>query len=92
MSEIIPVSEFERRLSDYIDRVANGRECFVLERGGKAIAEIRPAREGLTLGELPAVLASAPHLTQEEADAFARDIEQARKELPKVMPRDPWER
>lgn len=92
MSETISVADFESRLSDYLARVAKGGESFVLEDGGRVVAEVRPTCEGLPLTELPAVFASAPRLTGEEADEFARDLEEARAEMASVMPRDPWER
>lgn len=92
MSETVSVAEFGRRFSDDMDRVAREGASFVLEDEGKMVAEVRPRREGLPLSQLPAVLAAAPHLSREEADAFARDLEGARKEMGQQVPRDPWER
>lgn len=80
-----------RRFAEYINRVAYRGESFVLTRGNKPIAEIRPLPQGRKLYELPAILASAPHLTPEEAEAFGRDIDEAREELNKIGLRDPWE-
>lgn len=43
------------------------------------------------LSELPAVLASLPRLSDEEAASFAADIDAARSELARSSVPDPWE-
>lgn len=43
------------------------------------------------MGDLIDVLKSLPHLSPEEADAFARDIEKARAELLSIPEKDRWE-
>jgi len=91
MSEAVSIGDFIRRSSEYLERVTGKGETLVLKRGDETVAEVRPASDGLPLRDLPAVLDSLPHLTPEELEDFARDIEEARAELSKQWPRDPWE-
>lgn len=44
---------------------------------------------GPTADQLPEIFASLPHLTPEEADAFAADLEAIRAEVVESV--DPWE-
>jgi hypothetical protein len=46
---------------------------------------------GRKLSELPAIFASLPRLSDEEAAAFAADIDAAREELARIPVHDPWE-
>ena len=50
-------------------------------RGNKPIAELRPLPTGKRLAELPALLASLPHLSPAEATQFADDLTAAREAL-----------
>ncbi len=54
-----------------------------------------PAPEGptrrVTGRELADLLGSLPHLSQEEAEAFARDLANAGSDLAHLEGRDPWE-
>lgn len=85
------VTDLIRNFSDYINRVVYRGERFVVVRGGKAVAELNPVPSGTRLGELPALLESLPRLGKEDATAFARELEGARRELDAEEPRDPWE-
>lgn len=89
--QVITVTDLMRNFREYIGRVAYGRERFLLSRGGKTVAELRPVAAGRRLEELPDLLESLPRLPEEEADAFERDLERARAELARREPRDPWE-
>lgn len=91
MPRTLTVTEMSRKFADYINRVAYRGERFVLTRGNKPIAEIRPLPVGRKLSELPEIMASLPHLTPEEAEAFGRDIDEAREAMSKIPIRDPWE-
>jgi antitoxin (DNA-binding transcriptional repressor) of toxin-antitoxin stability system len=84
------VTEVARHFADYINRVAFRGERFVLMRGKKAVAELRPVPAGKRLGELPALLASLPHLSEAEADTLFEDVAQARDELGRIPVRDAW--
>lgn len=70
-SESLTMTEVARHFAEYINRVVYRRESFVLVRGSKAVAELRPLPSGKRLADLPALLASLPPLTAEDADEFA---------------------
>jgi hypothetical protein len=90
MQTTLSVTEMVRGFSDYINRVVYRRESFVLLKGRKPVAEIRPVPTGVRLAELESVLKSLPGLTPEEAEAFEADIDAARQALPPGEARDPW--
>jgi antitoxin (DNA-binding transcriptional repressor) of toxin-antitoxin stability system len=87
----VTVTDVLRNFADYINRVAYRGERFVLLRGGKAVAELSPVPSGTRLGDLPALLASLPGLPEEEAEAYAEDLAQARARLNDMPSRDRWE-
>lgn len=84
------VTEVARNFADYINRVAFRGERFVLTRGGRPVAELAPVPMGKRLAELPAVLASLPHLGSVEAEALDADLARARESLQEVEVGDPW--
>jgi len=90
MSKHIRATEAARNFSDLLSRVAYGRETFVVTRGAKPVAEIRPITKVVMLADLPKLMANLPHLSLEEADAFAHDVEQGRRQLDEIGLRDPW--
>jgi antitoxin (DNA-binding transcriptional repressor) of toxin-antitoxin stability system len=90
MSQTLSVTEVARHFAEYINRVAYRGECFVLVRGNKPIAELRPLPAGKRLVELPALLASLPHLSETEATQFADDLTAARQALARAEVHDPW--
>jgi antitoxin (DNA-binding transcriptional repressor) of toxin-antitoxin stability system len=90
MSQTLSVTEVARHFAEYINRVAHRGECFVLVRGNKPIAELRPLPVGKRLAELPALLASLPHLSETEAAQFAEDLTTARETLARAEAHDPW--
>lgn len=87
----LSVTEMVRGFSDYVNRVAYRRERFILLKGRKPVAELRPLPAGCLLGELEDVLRSLPGLSAAEADDFAADIEAARARQPQEGLRDPWQ-
>jgi antitoxin (DNA-binding transcriptional repressor) of toxin-antitoxin stability system len=91
MPTTLTVTELARNFADYLNRVVYRRESFVLVRGNKAVAELRPLPAGRRLGELPGLLASLPRLGATEADAFADDLDAARDEISRLEERDPWQ-
>ena len=91
MQKTASVTDVARNFSDYLNRVSHRGEHFILTRGGKAVAELRPVPAGRKLSELPAILASLPRLGEEDAAAFGADIDAAREELAQAPDRDPWE-
>ena len=84
------VTDVARNFAEYVNRVAFGGESFVLVRGKKPVAELRPVPVGRRLGELSGVLSSMPRLSEEEAVSFGEDLDVARRELEGVPLRDPW--
>lgn len=90
MPQTLTVTEFARRLADYVNRIAYRGERFVLVRGKRRIAEIRPLPAGRRLSELPDLLASLPALGPADAERFSKDLADARDELGQVQVADPW--
>lgn len=84
------VTEVARNFAAYINRVALRGERFVLMRGKKPVAELRPLPRGGRLGELPQLMESLPGLEPDEALAFSEDLKRAAAELNVQAPRDPW--
>jgi antitoxin (DNA-binding transcriptional repressor) of toxin-antitoxin stability system len=89
MAETLTVTEVVRHFADYVNRVAYRRESFVLVRGSRPVAELRPLPTGKRLGELPGLLASVPRLGP-EADDFAADLNAAREGIALQEVVDPW--
>lgn len=89
-TKVLTVTEAVRHFSDYISRVAYRRETFVLRKGGRPVAELRPLPTGRRLGDLPALLRSVPHLSKDDAVAFDEDMSTARTALAIGEWRDPW--
>jgi antitoxin (DNA-binding transcriptional repressor) of toxin-antitoxin stability system len=85
------VTEVARNFADYVNRVAFRGERFVLMRGRRAVAELRPVPAGGRLGALGGMLASLPRLGADDAAAFDDDLAAARAELGAIPDRDPWE-
>lgn len=81
MTQALSVTKMVRHFAEYINRVAYRGECFVLVRGNKPMAELRPLPTGKRLAELPALLVSLPHLSSAEAEQFADDLAAAREAL-----------
>ncbi|MBU0677663.1 MAG: type II toxin-antitoxin system Phd/YefM family antitoxin [Verrucomicrobia bacterium] len=88
--ESITVTEAVRNFSDYMNRVAYRHEAFVLCKGRKPVAELRPLPGGKRLGDLPDLLKSLPHLSKSDATAFSVDLDRAREALAGEGLRDPW--
>ena len=84
MTQTLSVTKMVRHFAEYINRVAYRGECFVLVRGNKPVAELRPLPTGKRLAELPALLASLPRLSSVEATQFADDLTAARETLSHV--------
>lgn len=87
----VTVTQLARHFADYVNRVAYRRESFTLVRGNKPLAELRPLPQGKLLSELPALFASLPRLSPEEADGLATDMATAQEELAAAEVRDAWQ-
>ncbi len=86
----LSVTELARGFSDYVNRVAYRGERFILLKGRKPVAELRPIPSGRTLGELAALLQSLPSLSAIEAADFAADIAAAQAQLSPLTSGEPW--
>ena len=83
MSGKLSVTEAARNFSDLVNRVFYRGESMDLTRGRKVVARVVPpeasrAPTGLEVAEMWKAI---PHLSTEEADSFAHDIENARDSL-----------
>ena len=87
----LTVTEVVRNFSDYINRIAYKGERFVLVKGNKPVAELKPLPAGKTLGDLPRLLASMPSLSKDELAVFSADVAMVRETAPKERLKDPWE-
>lgn len=90
MSHVLTVTEAVRNFSDYISRVAYRHESFILKKGTKAVAELRPVPSGRRLGDLPGILRSVPHLASGDADSFMAEIDKIRTSSNREGIKDPW--
>ncbi len=90
MGYAIRITELSRHLSEYVNRVAYKGESFVLLRGKKPLAELRPAPRGKRLGELAELLKSLPRLSREEATGFLADLNKGKRRLAKGGMKSPW--
>lgn len=77
----ITITRLARNLADFVNRVAYRGERFTIVRGTRVVAELIPAPSGRMRSELPELLAELPRLSPEEAEAFAADMEEARRSL-----------
>lgn len=87
----LTVTETVRNFSEYINRIAYKRESFILVKGKKPVAELKPLPTGRILADLPDIMASLPSLSKSDADAFSKDIMKSRKSQQKMETRDPWD-
>ena len=87
---LVSVTEVACHFAEYVNRVSCRGESFVLVRGSKPVAELRPLPAGKRLAELPALLESLPHLSPTEATQFADDLAEARWALVRAEVHDPW--
>ena len=86
----VSVTEAARNFADIVNRAYYRGETTVLMRNGMAVAHIAPAAPiGLPAAEVLRRWKLRRHLSPEEGEAFARDIEDMRKSVPPLH--DPWE-
>ena len=76
----LSATEAARNFSELLNRVHYKRQTYLIERGGQAVCEIRPAyaATGFTGTDLARLLASLPDAPEEYLDA----VEQAVKGQP----------
>ncbi len=88
MKTRISATEAARKFSEILNRVAYRRETFVVERSGKPICEISPARvKKFTARDFVEMIKSAPR----PDDQYFEDVEEIIKKRQPVTP-SPWRR
>ncbi|MDA3926013.1 MAG: type II toxin-antitoxin system prevent-host-death family antitoxin [Kiritimatiellae bacterium] len=87
----LSVTDVARNFSEYVNRVNYKGDRFVLVKGGREVAELKPVPKGRLLSELAALLKTSARLSQEEAEAFEADINEARAGMNKEEIRDSWD-
>ncbi|MCW5557186.1 MAG: type II toxin-antitoxin system Phd/YefM family antitoxin [Verrucomicrobiae bacterium] len=86
----ISVTEAARDFLTLMERVESRRESAVITREGRPVATFVPVDQtAQTSEELAERLAAIPRLPSEEAEAFARDIEECIQSLPPL--KSPWD-
>jgi len=91
MPKRISATQASRKFSDLLDAVEHRNEEFVVERHGRAIAVLAPARgaarRGVTWGDVLRLFDAGPR----PDPSFARDMRRVRRSRPRP-PKDPWAR
>ena len=93
MEKRISATQAVRDFSEVLNAIKFKGAPYIIERGGKPIASMKPFddKEDLTtLGELKSLLKKLPRL-EEELDAFAADLEDIRNEQPLMATGELWE-
>lgn len=91
MNKLLSVTDAARNFSDVVNRAYYRGETTVLLRSGQPVAKISPIGPADCTGaQLANQLGAIRHLSSQEAEAFADDIEAARLELNK-RPSPSWD-
>jgi antitoxin (DNA-binding transcriptional repressor) of toxin-antitoxin stability system len=93
MEKHISATRVVRDFSEVLNTIKFKGVHYIIERGGKPVAAMKPINEEKdfrTLGELKVLLKRLPRLA-EELDAFAEDLENIYKDQPVVPMGDLWE-
>ena len=93
MEKHISATRVVRDFSEVLNTIKFKGVHYIIERGGKPVATMKPINEEKdfrTLGELKVLLKRLPRLA-EELDAFAEDLENIYKDQPVVPMGDLWE-
>ena len=89
ISNTITATELARNLADYLNRVAYRGEQFTIVRNGKPLGELRPVKKSGTMKDLIEILKTLDEWPAEEREAFALEVEEARRLGNRPMT-DPW--
>ena len=91
MTKRISATEASRKFADMLNAVEHRNAEFVVERRGRAIAELTPARgrmaRGATWGDVLRLFDEGVRPDPQ----FARDMARIRRTRP-PLPKDPWAR
>ena len=89
MKRTISVTEAARNFADCVNRVRYQNITYILLKNGSPVARLSPeAEKSSTGGDLAAALAKVP-LSKQEAKAWRRDLQHARKHL--KPPSERWQ-
>jgi putative addiction module CopG family antidote len=83
--------DLERLVREKVDSGHYRTADEVIDQALRALDERKDEGERPRLGDLPAILASLPHLDPADVEAFEADLSDARREAGGSSPRDPWE-
>ena len=93
MEKHITATQAVRDFSEVLNTIKFKGVHYIIERGGKPVASMKPIDEKTdlkTLGELNALLKKLPRLN-EELNAFSKDLDDIRKDQPPMATEDLWE-
>ena len=93
MEKRISATRAVRGFSEILNTIRFKGVHYIIERGGKPIALMKPINKETdfkTLGDLKVLLKRLPRL-DEELDAFAADLEDIRDDQPFTITGDLWE-
>jgi antitoxin (DNA-binding transcriptional repressor) of toxin-antitoxin stability system len=82
----ISATEASRSFSRVLDQAEHGGESFIIERNGRAVAELRPAPKQSTAGDLVAFLRDVPLPDPDFRDDVLDIIDRSSRDVG----RDPW--
>lgn len=83
----VSATEAARNFSELLNRIRFRGESFIVERGGEAICELRPAAPPRFTGaDLVTLLRSLPEVDED----YLRTVEETARNQP-LMPESPWE-
>ena len=87
-SRRVSATEAARNFSELLNRVRYRGETFIIERGGEAVGELRPAASPRFTGaDLVALLRSLPPVDED----FLEAVEEGYRNQPPIQ-ESPWER
>jgi antitoxin (DNA-binding transcriptional repressor) of toxin-antitoxin stability system len=92
MIQTITVTDAVRNFSELLNNIRYHGERYTILKGGKPAAIIGPAAgfvKARRLADLKEIVRNLPCL-EEDAEAFARDIERSVSAQPPVGERNPW--
>ena len=88
LSRRLSATEAARNFSELLNRVRYRGETFIIERGGEAVGELRPAASPRFTGaDLVALLRSLPPVDED----YLKEVEDAARNQPPIQ-ESPWER
>lgn len=93
MEKRITATRAVRDFSELLNTIKFKGAHYIIERGGKPVASMKPIddlKDFMALGELKALMKKLPRL-DEECDAFASDLEDIWKDQPLTAMGDVWE-